>query len=290
MTRIEISGRINDSQSDFLRLFRMIRTALEVPNDVEFDLGACTFLRTNAVVLLGGAARAIEASGRRARFRWPRDEKLNKFLGKCDFRSAFGGNAYPWRDNSVPFRHDASPDTKSIAAYLGEDWLGREWLDVSPRLRNEIVGKIIEIYVNAFEHSGSPIGTVSCGQHYPSQKTLTLTVADFGIGIAGSVQRFLPHRELSDVEAMEWAFERGHTTKPQRGPRGLGLKLLRDFVSVNRGSLEVYSCSAYARFTSNTPSLAALPAFFEGTIIHISLQCDESHYMLASESSTADLF
>lgn len=173
-------------------------------------------------------------------------------------------------------------EQRNLVTYLRQSWLGRGWLDVSDRLGNAIVGKMIEIYVNAFEHSESRVGTVSCGQHYPTMKRLTLAAADFGIGIAGSVRRFLG-KPVDDVGAVRWAFESGNTTKPDRGtPRGVGLKLLRDFVSLNNGHMDVYSNGAFARFSSAKPSFAPLPAAFEGTVFHISLHCDEARYVLSS--------
>jgi hypothetical protein len=139
---------------------------------------------------------------------------------------------------------------------------------------------MIEIYVNAFDHSGSLVGTVSCGQRYPTLKALTLTAADFGIGIAGNVRQFLG-RAISDVDALEWAFEHGNTTKPNHGsPRGLGLKLLRDFVSVNHGHMNVYANGAFARFSSKAPIFNRFPVAFSGTVFHISLHCDNAKYVL----------
>ncbi|MBS9383808.1 MAG: hypothetical protein HEQ24_06035 [Dolichospermum sp. BR01] len=51
-----------------------------------------------------------------------------------------------------------------------KDWLGKGWINISPRLQDAIpavsvaiAGKVVEIYFNAFEHSNSPIGVFSCG-------------------------------------------------------------------------------------------------------------------------------
>ncbi len=57
-----------------------------------------------------------------------------------------------------------------LIAYLKTKWLGRGWITVSTRLRDAIVGRVWKIYANAFEHSHSPVGIFSCGQHYPRRK------------------------------------------------------------------------------------------------------------------------
>jgi hypothetical protein len=47
---------------------------------------------------------------------------------------------------------------------------------MSPQLINRIVGKVWEIYENAFEYADSPLGVFTCGQHFPTRRELTLTV------------------------------------------------------------------------------------------------------------------
>jgi hypothetical protein len=132
---IPVDGRFNDEPNDFKRLFEIVRDALDSSGDVTFDLRRCTWLSTNAVALLGGAARAVQAESREATFEWPQNEQVHKFLGKCDFRRGFGGGDHPWLDNSVPFRHNPEFDQQNLVTYLSRYWLGRGWLDVSDDLR-----------------------------------------------------------------------------------------------------------------------------------------------------------
>jgi hypothetical protein len=61
-------------------------------------------------------------------------------------------------------------------------WIGKGWVHVSDRLRDAIVGRMWEIYNNAFEHSGTPIGGYSCGQYFKTHNNLILSVVDFGQG------------------------------------------------------------------------------------------------------------
>ena len=59
-------GRCNDKEYDFDNLFRIYHNAMTDHDVVQFDFTNCDFLRSNAVVLLGGMARVIEAQIGRA--------------------------------------------------------------------------------------------------------------------------------------------------------------------------------------------------------------------------------
>ena len=153
-----------------------------------------------------------------------------------------------------------------------------------------------EIYLNAFEHGQSQIGVFACGQHYPKNRELNLTIVDFGVGIPSNVRsykasNFAPEA-LVAKHCMEWAFQEGTSTKQgdSAEPRGLGLDLLQDFVIQNKGRLEMFSHEGYVLITDGKISFAERSIFFEGTMVNISLRCDESYYCLASEVDEKPLF
>ena len=58
-----------------------------------------------------------------------------------------------WDGKSIPFRSDRQYDPIAIADYLRYKWLGKGWVNISPGLQEAITGKLVEIYLNAFEHS-----------------------------------------------------------------------------------------------------------------------------------------
>jgi hypothetical protein len=82
---------------------------------------------------------------------------------------------------------------------------------------------------------------------------------------------------------------RGHT-KPNGMGRGMGLDLLKEFVKVNQGELEVYSHEGYALIRAGQERFLDRPTFFEGTVVSITFKCDESYYHLASEAQEDKLF
>ena len=164
-----------------------------------------------------------------------------------------------------------------IMDYLTYNWIGKGWVQVSPRLRDAIVGRMWEIYNNAFEHSGTQIGVFSCGQYFKGYSDLVLSVVDFGQGIPANVRGFFRQHagedqvsKLSGASCLKWAFQAGNTTKIGE-PAGSGLDLLKDFIRVNQGKLEVYSNDGYALINKERERYENRGLSFEGTLFHITL-------------------
>jgi hypothetical protein len=285
---------INDEQHDFDRLFSLWDQANDDSLEVAFDFSYCGFLRQNAVAFIGGLARLIESRGGRATFRWDTlQQKIFTNLAQNGFLYAFGNSSGPWNGNSIPFREDRLQDN-AVAEYLKTQWLGREWMNISDRLRDSIVGNVWEIYTNAFEHGNSDIGVFSCGQHYPGLHELKLTVVDFGVGIPANVRWHFQHdsaaQNFSDANCLRWAFRSGNTTKPEGIGRGVGLDLLRDFIQLNNGKLEIFSHNGYTLIEGSSDIVNNRASFFQGTLANITLKCDESSYHFSDEPSQDPYF
>ena len=83
---------------------------------------------------------------------------------------------------------------------------------------------------------------------------------------------------------MRWAFQLGTTTSRRlAGPRGVGLDLLKELVQKTNGSMVVYSHDGRARIDQKGETYENFEPFFEGTLVQISLLCDDKHYMLSDE-------
>lgn len=286
---------LNDTPSDFKQLFNIWNQCNESNINVKFDFSRCNFLRPNAVALLGGFARLIEARMGSVEFDWAtlRNGAITTNLCQNGFACKFGHTAQGWRGESIHYREDKSLVMNDIMDYLTDSWLGRGWVNVSHRLRDAIVGRMWEIYNNAFEHSGTKIGVYTCGQHYGKQNDLILSVVDFGRGIPANVRSYLSQYadedlvvQLTGANCLKWAFERGNSTCSGDVPRGLGLDLLKEFVQLNHGKLEIYSNDAYAIIDKDGERFDNLDISFEGTVVHITLRCDEKLYRFCDEADT----
>jgi len=296
MQKVVLIPKINDGRADFATLFSIFNQTNGFFDGVRFDFSQCNFLRPNAVAFLGGLARLIEFRGGKVTFDWRtlRNDAVLTNLCQNGFAGNFGYTRPSRVGNSIPYREDKTRDVSGIMDYLEQNWLGRGWVQVSQALKDAIVGHLWEIYNNAFEHSGSEIGVVTCGQHFPgrqgTEETLVLTVIDFGQGIPDKIREFFRQRVdeeqvamLRGASCLRWAFQAGNTTKiGELG--GSGLDLLQRFVRLNQGKMEIYSNDGYAIVDRNGEKFENRTPAFEGTVVHITLRCDERLYRLSSEA------
>ncbi len=282
---------LNDSSRDFQELFSIWSQVNDYFEDVRFDFSYCGFLRPNAVAFLGGLARMIEARMGSVVFDWHtlRNQAVMNNLRQNSFAGNFGHPSSGWDGHSIPYREDRALDMNKIMDYLTYNWIGKGWVHVSDRLSDAIVGKMWEIYNNAFEHSGTDIGVFSCGQHFKSQNDLILSVVDFGQGIPAKVRSFFRQHadealvsKMTGASCLKWAFQPGTTTKTEE-PGGSGLDLLKEFIRINHGKLEVYSNEGYAIIDKDGERFENRNISFEGTVVHITLRCDENLYQFSDE-------
>lgn len=282
---------VNDKLGDFDCLFQFWQQVNNDCSEVVFDFSHCFFLRQNAVAFLGGLARLIESRCGRVTFDW---NTLRKHVGmnlrQNGFMYAFKAGEEPWQGNSIPYREDRYQDRDGLVYYLAEQWLGRDWVHIGQLLRSIIVGTAWEIYANAFEHGQTDIGVFSCGQDYPKLGELILTVVDFGVGIPYNVRVFQDNTDLSADEALKWAFLEGTTTRRGGVTGGIGLDCLKRFVKINKGKLEIFSHDGYVTIDENQETYQNQQTFFGGTLVNITLKCDESYYSLALETDNEPLF
>ena len=277
---------LNDNLSDFDKLFKILQLVKQDGSSIKLDFTPCKFLRQNAVAFLGGAIRLIESQGGKVDInRKTLLPQVEENLVKNSFLKTFSGEKQLCgQGNTIPFREDQEWENAKMVDFLKDKWLGRGWLHISDKLRDIIVSKVAEIYLNSFEHSHSQIGVFSCGQHYPSLNELVLTVIDFGVGIPKNVNSYFLRKDIKSSKALEWSFKSGCTTNPKNFGRGLGLDILKNFVKANEGSLEVFSLDGFVKISQNEDIFEDRDSFFQGTLINIKLKCDENRYILAGES------
>lgn len=255
-------------------------------SEITLHFRDCKFLSHNGVAFLGGVDQWVKARGGQITFQWDTlQSQIRNNLAQNGFLHSMGIEQHPWNGNSIPYRIDLNRDRNGIMDYLLNRWLGKGWVNISPKLQREIAGRVWEIYENAFTHSQSEVGIFSCGQHYPTQKELHLTIVDFGVGIPSKVRSLPQNSSLSTSQALEWAFSPGNTTAVGIS-RGMGLTLLQEFIHKNQGDIKIFSNDGYACTRRDTIEYKTQNINFSGTFVNISLRCNESYYCLASEVPT----
>lgn len=285
---VSVSGYINDAPSDYDYLFSLCDQLRGIKDtEVVFDFTDCRFLRQNAVVILGALVRLLQQHGNTVSFRLGTiQDRIRINLEQNGFLHRLGLGGTPWNGNSIPYREDRLMVEDDYADYLSEKWLGKGWINVSANLRDHIVSRVIEAYINVFDHAASPIGVITCGQHYPNWHELRITLVDMGVGIPHTVREYLKQPSMTAEAALRWAFEPMMTTKDQNNfARGNGLKLLKSFMQDNHGKLEIYSETGYACIDDSRNHFENRQRNFQGTIVQITLICDATRYALPEEDN-----
>ena len=153
---------------------------------------------------------------------------------------------------------------------------------MSQGLLKKFIESILEMFSNAVLHSRSELGIFSCGQYFPKRRRLDFSVTDLGIGIRRNVNE-VTGQALSPDAAIKWATEGRNTTKRGQIPGGLGLKLLREFIDLNGGCINIVSDAGYWRQEKGKTVTAILKRSFPGTVVSVEINtADNRSYLLSS--------
>jgi hypothetical protein len=130
----------------------------------------------------------------------------------------------------------------------------------------------------------------SCGEYMTDRHILEMTIVDCGQTIPGNVKEFFAktnQREIGDCDAIEWAFVSGNTTKSQTG--GLGLAIIKDFIGLNEGSIQVVSGKGFIEYHGTSVERYLLTTSFPGTVVNMKFNFDDNKkYYMKSENRPID--
>jgi hypothetical protein len=131
---------------------------------------------------------------------------------------------------------------------------------------------IKELFHNIDDHSSLNTGFVHA-QHYPNNRTVRVTVSDFGVGIPHTIRSRYPG--VSDHQAILEAIEEGVTAKSKSNNMGIGLNYLVETILENRGQVRIRShggallSSIYRRKRDH--KAWSTKAVYPGTLVEFSL-------------------
>lgn len=257
-------------------------------NKIEIDLSEAEFIRTNFVCILGLIIEQKKKNGFEVSIIGPKLAKVRKPL------VAIGFLTDKYKQSNVEMI-----DYKNIKLYEKDYFYltfetyftqkAKKCLsDVSEKLFNILIQKILELFSNAFRHSESEVGIFCSGQFFPKNKKFSFVIADGGVGIKrnvtkylsqltnGQIMRFFRKKiKISGVQAIRWAIKSGNSTK---GIGGLGLDLIREFIIKNEGNLEIISNNARYSINNGEESYSNLEREFIGTLIALNIKVDEYRF------------
>ena len=218
--------------------------------------------------------------------------KVRSILSKNGFLTHYGEERIRDRwGTTIAYQRFDVQDDRYFSEYIEKEFIHRtEMPTMSPGLLKRFRESIFEIFSNAVLHSKSRLGIFNCGQFFPNRGQLNLTVVDLGVGIKKNVCDYIK-MDIAPEKAIEWATQERNTTKRGSVPGGLGLKLLREFIDLNQGCIQIVSDAGYWFRQHGRTTTKRLRHRFPGTVVSVEINTTDTHsYRLPSEVSLEDIF
>lgn len=259
-------------------------------DNVSFDFKSCSFFEANMsaplyVVIAQLRDELNEVSVKNM------SPILENILRKNHFLEQFKiSKKNDTNQTTLPFKVFKRQAEEQFNDYLELYMRGKGIPKMSDALTKRFRQSLLEIFLNASSHSSST-GIFTCGQFFPTKHRLNFTIADAGVGIREKVRAHLGKPKINSTSAIKWALAEGNTTKTGNQPGGLGLKLIKDFIQLNKGKLQIVSRFGYYEFTAKGESFTQMKCDFPGTCVNIEINTqDTSSYCLKSELESKDIF
>ena len=217
---------------------------------------------------------------------------IEKILSKNGFLSNYGREKRidQW-GTTIGYNRFERKDDRYFGAYIERHFKNKAIPQMTPVLRKKFWESIFELFSNAVIHSETEMGIFTCGQYYPRQERLDFSIADLGIGIRKNLENKRGLHYTAE-QAIKWAMEGKNTTKTGPIPGGLGLKLLREFIKLNQGSIQVASDNGFwEQDSAGNVNTKTFSYPFPGTVVNVEINTADKHsYALFTEISAEDIF
>ena len=287
MITIQLPNEIRTDQQGFASLANIYIQAKPCNFEtIQLDFQNTTWFDANMLAMLG----AIMESGWTNNFEIINLRPDQEKIFKRTRYSYFGGEYLPDKyRTTIEYRKSKASEIGSFEKYLEKKLLVHPHIqNMSALLRKKIIETILEIFNNAIMHGGCEF-IYSCGQYYPQYGRLDFTIVDIGKTIHSNVSDY-NNRNFSGKEAIEWAVSESTTTRIGNIPGGLGFTVIRDFLSKNKGKMQVASADGYWYEKDDTSHSEDLSDSFGGTVVNLEFNMnDQCSYCLTSEIENMDI-
>ena len=250
---------------------------------IDISFGNVDWIAANTCAIIGAIFHKLQRSFNAVRI-FNFKGKVEDILKRNGFLAFLGYPRIPdFKQTTIQYLKLSPRDHRYFSKYIHDDLLGRQEMPtMSERLKRKISEGIYEIFVNAVMHSDTKERIFTCGQHFPRKNTLEFMITDLGIGIKNRFNQYF-NKSISAVDAIEWAMQERNTTKPNDSG-GLGLSILREFVILNKGKIQIISNDGYWELSDSGINKKSFNQESPGTAINISIRTnDQIQYALNDE-------
>jgi hypothetical protein len=288
--KVAMSNLSNDLQgfAQLIGLYHQLKNAFL--EDIHIDMSGVGWLAANMCAPLGAILHQVSSNVNTVSFTDIKPS-VEAILRRNGFLSNYGHPHLPnGFGTTVPYQRFETKDDRYFGRYISEHLIGKRIPAMSLGLRKKFQESIFEIFSNAVLHSQTQLGIFSCGQYFRQKQRLDLSISDLGIGLRRNIEQKIGLK-LSSEQAIEWALTAEHTTKTGPVPGGLGLKLLREFITMNQGRMQMVSDQGYWEAKGGQVVRQSFAAPFPGTVVNLEFNtADRNSYCLTDEIRPEDIF
>lgn len=283
-------GPINNTFVSYQSLIAFYQANKDVTyGDIQISIR--DFFSANMSAAFGAILDKFTSNLNKIHFDYIRPD-IEKILLKNDFLTYFGRKrAIDSYKTTIKFQKLKPTDGKYFKNYVIEELIEGHTVDLpkmTQGVKEKMIEAIYEIFVNAQIHSETKF-IYTCGQFYPNKNKIEFTLVDTGIGFREKINRRFGSN-LSAKQAIKWAVEDKKTTK-EGISGGLGLAVLREFIYINKGKMQIVSNDGFYEFKNDGEELLEFQGEFPGTIVNLQFRTDdENNYSLKNEINTNDIF
>ena len=255
--------------------------------EICIDFGKCRSFDANLSAVLGAIFDKRQKEGCNIFLKAPQSPGVRRVLSRNKFFLAFDLNfGNEDRENFIVYKYFGVSDTQTFKEYIDSELIQKKrFPNCTDKAKGKIIESIYEIFANAVSHGGCD-RVYCCGEvHTRKNKTmLDMTFVNLGLSVVDNVNRYLQEKGgsvLPSCETLEWAFVKGNTTKPI--PGGLGLDILRQFIKMNDGTIQMISGDAMLEIEGENHTDTVLDKWFQGTIVTVEFNCDDDKTYLTTD-------
>lgn len=283
MTLIKFPEEIDTTYKGFNLLARLYYELKDKElSSIKLDMSKTTWFDANMCAALGAVLYKIGNRNNSIKIE-NINPNIQEVLSKNRFLDNYGyKSVYDTYKTTIKYLVFSIEEERMFGDYIDRYLRNKGIPEMTSALRNRFLKNISEIFNNAVIHSKTKQGIFACGQYFPHRKLLKFSIADLGIGFRRNIERKL-NTAITSEDAIEWAMSGNNTTKTGRIPGGLGLKILQEFIRMNKGRIQICSEDGYWELHEDIMK-RHLHWSFPGSVVNIEIRTDDPQsYMLSNE-------
>lgn len=261
-------------------MFQLINDVLKHrPNNmhIEFDFTELKFIYPTGLTILSNLIEFLQLLECKVTFRITKPFSTGiEYLDDANFFKYYLGKNICENTNirvgTTPLERIDSENCFSWLELFFRPWIINQSELTSPEISHIMIA-MQEIFSNIRHHSTINTACI-VSQYFPKQRSIILSISDFGIGIPSNIRKIKP--KINDDEALILASIDGFTTKSHPGNGGAGLaNIIKGITSYGQGEVRIYSCAGKLTCKNGIVCGEMSPGFYPGTLFEIKIFIDK---------------